>query len=34
MVVDLRKLMTIRDVACYLGVGEGIVRGIHKPCLQ
>jgi len=34
MVVDLRKMMTIRDVARYLGVGEGMVRGIDKSYLQ
>jgi transposase len=30
IVVDLRKMMTIRDVARYLGVGEGMIRGIDK----
>jgi transposase len=34
LVVDLRKMMTIRDVARYLGVGEGMVRGIDKRHLQ
>ena len=34
IVVDLRKMMTIRDVARYLGVGEGMVRGIDKSYLQ
>ena len=34
LVVDLRKMMTIRDVARYLGVGEGMVRGIDKSYLQ
>jgi transposase len=34
LVVDLRKLMPIRDVARYLGVGEGMVRGIDKRYLQ
>ena len=34
MVVDLRKMMTIRDVAHYVGVGEGMVRGIDKSYLQ
>ena len=34
LVVDLRKMMTIRDVAHYLGVGEGMVRGIDKSYLQ
>ena len=34
IVVDLRKMMTIRDVARYLGVGEGMVRGIDKAYLQ
>jgi transposase len=34
LVVDLRKMMPIRDVARYLGVGEGMVRGIDKRYLQ
>ena len=34
LVVDLRKMMTIRDAARYLGVGEGMVRGIDKSYLQ
>tara|TARA_B110000196_G_scaffold86219_1_gene74701 strand:- start:151 stop:648 length:498 start_codon:yes stop_codon:yes gene_type:complete len=34
LVVDLRKMMTIRDVAQYLGVGEGMIRGIDKKYLQ
>jgi len=34
MVVDLRKMMTIRDVARYLGVSEGMVRSIDKAYLQ
>jgi len=34
LVIDLRKMMTIRDVARYLGVGEGMVRGIDKSYLQ
>ena len=34
IVVDLRKMMTIRDVARYLGVGEGMVRGIDKAYLR
>ena len=34
LVVDLRKMMTIRDVARYPGVGEGMVRGIDKSYLQ
>lgn len=34
MVVDLRKMMTIRDTAQYLGVGEGMVRSIDKSYLQ
>lgn len=34
LVVDLRKMMTIRDVAKYLGVGDGMVRGIDKSYLQ
>ena len=34
IVVDLRKKMTIRDVARYLGVREAMVRGIDKVYLQ
>lgn len=34
LAVDLRKMMTIRDVARYLGVGEGMIRGIDKSYLQ
>jgi len=30
IVVDLRKMMTIRDVSRYLGVSEGMVRNIDK----
>lgn len=34
IVVDLRKMMTIRDVAQYLGVSEGMVRSIDKAYLK
>jgi transposase len=34
LVVDLRKMMTIRDVARYVGVGEGMIRGIDKKYLE
>ena len=34
LVIDLCKMMTIRDVAHYLGVGEGMIRGIDKSYLQ
>lgn len=34
LAVDLRKMMTIRDVARYLGVGEGLIRSIDKSYLQ
>jgi len=34
IVVDLRKMMTIRDVSRYLGVSEGMVRPIDKAYLQ
>jgi transposase len=33
LVVDLRKVMTIADVAHYLGVGEGMIRSIDKTYL-
>jgi transposase len=33
MVVDLRKVMTIADVACYLGVSETMIRGIDLTYL-
>ena len=33
LVVDLRKVMTIADVACYLGVSEGMIRSIDKTYL-
>jgi len=33
LVVDLRKVMTIVDVASYLGVSEGMIRGIDKTYL-
>lgn len=34
LVVDLRKMMTIRDVAHFMGVGEGMVRSIEKKFLD
>ena len=34
LVVDLRKMMTIRDIAQYLGVGEGMIRGIDRKYLE
>jgi len=34
LVVDLRKVMTIADVALYLGVGEGMIRSIDKTYLK
>lgn len=34
LVVDLRKMMTIRDVAQYLGVSETMIRGIEKKYLK
>ena len=34
MVVDLRKVMTIADVALYLKVSQTMVRGIDKAYLQ
>lgn len=34
MVVDLRKMMTIRDVARYVGVSDSMVRSIDKKYLQ
>lgn len=33
-VVDLRKMMTIRDVARYLGASDTMIRGIDKKYLQ
>ncbi len=33
LVVDLRKVMTIVDVAHYLGVSEGLIRSIDKTYL-
>ena len=33
MVVDLRKMMTIRDVAQWMGVSEGMIRSIDKSWL-
>lgn len=32
--IDLRKMMTIRDVARYLGVSDTMIRGIDKKYLQ
>ena len=34
LVVDLRKMMTIKDVARYLGVSETMIRGIDKKYLK
>jgi transposase len=34
LVVDLRKMMTIVDVAIYLGVSESMIRGIDKTYLN
>lgn len=34
LVVDLRKVMTITDVAHYLGVSEGLIRTIDKTYLK
>jgi transposase len=34
LVVDLRKVMTIADVAHYLGVSEGLIRSIDKTYLK
>ena len=34
LVVDLRKVMTITDVAHYLGVSEGMIRTIDKAYLK
>ena len=34
LAVDLRKMMTILDVARYLGVSETMIRGIDKKYLQ
>jgi|GEM_PF-3739212 len=31
--VDLRKMMTIRDVARWMGVSEGMIRSIDKSWL-
>lgn len=32
--IDLRKMMTIRDVARYLGVSDTMIRGIDKKSLE
>jgi transposase len=34
LVVDLRKMMTIRDVARYVGVSDTMIRSIDKKYLQ
>jgi transposase len=34
LAVDLRKMMTIRDVAQYLGVSEGMIRRIDQRYLE
>lgn len=34
LAIDLRKMMTIRDVARYLGVSDTMIRGIDKKYLQ
>jgi hypothetical protein len=34
LVIDLRKMMTIQDVARYLGVSETMIRSIDKKYLQ
>ena len=34
LVIDLRKMMTIHDVARYLGVSETMIRSIDKKYLQ
>ena len=34
LVVDLRKMMTIKDVAHYIGVSDTMVRGIDKKYLS
>lgn len=34
LVIDLRKMMTIRDVARYVGVSDTMVRSIDKKYLQ
>ena len=34
LAVDLRKMMTIRDVARYLGVSDTMIRGIDKKYLE
>jgi transposase len=34
LAIDLRKMMTILDVATYLGVSESMIRGIDKKFLQ
>lgn len=33
MVVDLRRMMKIRDVAEWMGVSEGMIRSIDKSWL-
>jgi len=34
LVIDLRKMMTIKDIARYLGVSETMIRGIDKQYLK
>ncbi len=34
LVVDLRKMMTIKDVAHYVGVSDTMIRGIDKKYLN
>lgn len=34
LAIDLRKMMTILDVATYLGVSESMIRGIDKKYLE
>jgi len=34
LAIDLRKMMTIRDVASYLGVSDTMIRSIDKKYLQ
>ena len=34
LVVDLRKMMTIKDVAQYVGVSDTMIRGIDKKYLN
>src|SRR5882672_7184966 len=34
LAIDLRKMMTTRDVATYLGVSDTMIRSIDKKYLQ